>query len=271
VAGLMALRWYARARDGHAKLAPPPLREVLAAVPHAPVRHLFGISYLLALNKSMNVLIPRLGMLLIPALPWLLEWLDLPAMSQEEAYRDNGHYGIANHLSWGLGLAMSGVVQTLLPTLGLKLGQTDVPFERMGGLLRRVSLSAGGIMVGATLLSVPAMYVLIRVAYGEQYGDSFKYYCWLTSGNLFIGFAVIIEPFLIYSGRLKVAVMANMVMAVIYVVGIFVGGRLWGPIGVAAAAGLGRAFTVFHLVYIWAYFRQARRRLHGPAHPGHAP
>ncbi len=262
VAGLMALRWYARARDGHAKLAPPPLREVLAAVPRAPVRQLFGLSYLLALNKSMNTLVPRLGLLLIPA---------LAAITPDDAFRKNGHYAAANNLAWGLGLAMTGVVQTLLPALGLKLGQTDVPFERLGGLMRRISLLAGGLMVVATLISVPVMYLVIRVFYGEAYLDSFDLYLWLTSGNLFIGFAVIIEPFYIFSGRLKAAIPFNFVMAGLHAAGIVVGGQLWGPIGVAAAAGLGRAFAGFHLVYIWVYFRRAARRRGGPLHPGQAP
>jgi hypothetical protein len=33
---------------------------------------------------------------------------------------------------------MTGVTQSLLPALGLKLGKTDTPFEQMGGLLKRV-------------------------------------------------------------------------------------------------------------------------------------
>ncbi len=260
VAGFIALRFYQRAQDGHAKLAPPPLREVLAAMPHAPVRHIFGLSYLLALNKSMNTLVPRFGLLLIPA---------LPALTQSEAFEKNGHYGIATVLAWGLGLAMTGVVQTLLPALGLKMGSQDVPFERLGGLLRRVSLLAGGIMVGATLLSVPVMYLVIKVFYGPEYQESFPYYLWLTSGNLFIGFTVIVEPFYIYSGRLRFALPVNLVFAALALGGIVAGGQLWGPIGVAAAAGLCRGFALFHLVYIWAYFRRARRRAGTP--PGSAP
>jgi len=255
VASLMALRYYARARDGHAKLAPPPLREVIAAVKDVPVSYIFGTSYLLALNKAMNTLVPQFGMLLIP-------WLG-PATKtveeQSEAFKANGHYGIAYVLSWGAGLAMAGVAQTLLPALGLRLGSTDVPFDKMGGLLRRISLSSGLFMVGMTVLSVPVGYLAIRFAYGPQAIDSFPYFLWLLSGNLFIGFTVVVEAFYVYSGKLKYQVPFNFLLAALMLAGIVLGGRWYGPIGVAAAAGLGRAAGLIHLVYMAAYFRRARR------------
>lgn len=252
VAGGMALRWYARARDGHAKLAPPPLREVLAAVPRARVKHIFGLGYLIALNKTMATVVPRFGLLLIPA---------LPALTQAEAFEKNGHYGIAQHLSWGLSLALTGVVQTLLPALGLKLGSQNLGFSEMGGLLRRVSLVAGGLMIAATVLSVPVVYLVIHLFYGPEFADSFEYYLWITAGNLFLGFTVVVEPFYIYSGRLKLAVPINLALATVALIGIVVGGHLYGPIGVAAAAGLCRSLPLVHLVYMRVYFRRAGRRL----------
>ncbi len=267
VGSVMSLRAYARARDGHAKLAPPPLREVLAAVPRASVRHIFGTSYLLALNKTMNTLVPQFGMLLIP-------WLGAAAATAEEqsaGFRANGHYGIAWVLSWGAGLAMSGVAQTLLPTLGLKLGSTDVPFEQMGGLLRRISLGAGVFMVLATGLSVPIAYLAIRFAYGPDAIGSFPYFLWLVSGNLFIGFTVVVESFYIYSGRLKAVVPFNFLLAGLMLLGIVLGGRWFGPIGVAAAAGLGRGLGCVHLVYMWVYFRRAGRSSRLDPHPGCPP
>ncbi len=248
-ASLISLHYYKRAGLLSAKLAPPPLREVLGAVPSAPVGHIFGIGYLLALNKTVTTLVPRFGMLLIPALG--------VAAASATAFSDNAAYSIGHVLSWGLGLLMGGVTQTLLPALGLKLG-ADVPFEKLGGFLKRITLAAGGAMLVMTLLSVPVMYYVVHWFYGADASHAFDHYLWLTSGNLFIGFSVVIEPFYIYSGRLRHAVVMNLIFAVLAMAGIFAGGRLFGPIGVAAAAGLCRGFAIYHLVYMWLFFRRAR-------------
>ncbi|HTE07062.1 MAG TPA: lipopolysaccharide biosynthesis protein [Planctomycetota bacterium] len=258
MAGAVALHYYRRARRGDPRLAPPPLREVFAAVPGSSVGQVFGLSYLLALNKSMNTLVPRFGMLLIPALATLQD--------AGKAFHANAAYSIAYVLSWGLGLAMGGVTQALLPALGLRIANTDTPFDQMGGLLKRVSLIAGSIMVGATLLSIPVMYVVIHAFYGAGAEDSFTYYLCLTSGNLFIGFTCVVEAFYIYSGKLRQAVPFNFLLAALMLAGIVLGGHWFGPIGVAAAAGLGRAVGLFHLVYMAAYFRRARLRR--PVPPG---
>jgi O-antigen/teichoic acid export membrane protein len=255
VAGAIALRFYERVERERPELAPPPLREVLAAVPGASMHHIFGISYLMALNKGMNTLVPLLGSLIIPGMKVLQD--------SGQAFKTNAAYKIAYVLSWGLGLAMTGVSQALLPSLGLKLGRTDTSFEQMGGLLKRVCLTGGFLMMGATLLSVPLMWVVINVFYGADARDAFPHYCWQTAGNLFIGFMTVIDAFYIYSGRLKFAVRVNFLLSGIAAATIFLGGRLYGPIGVSAAVGLCDAYGLFHLVYMWLYFRRARTR-NGP-------
>jgi len=255
LAGAVAMHFYRRALEGDPRLAPPPLREVVGAIPRAAIGQVFGLSYLLALNKSMNTLVPRFGMLLIPAMATLQD--------SGEAFHANAAYSIGYVLSWGLGLAMGGVTQALLPALGLKVANTDTPFDQMGGLLKRVSLIAGCVMVAATLLSIPVMYVVIRYFYGEGAEDSFKYYLCLTSGNLFIGFTCVVEAFYIYSGKLRQAVLVNFVLASLILAGIYFGGLWFGPIGVAAAAGLCRAVSLIHLVYMALYFRRARLQRSG--------
>jgi len=261
LAGGVALRYYAAARDGHAKLAPPPLREVVAAVPRASVAHIFDVGLLLALNKSLNTLVPRFGMVFIPAIG--------VAAASAEAFTDNAAYSIGHVLSWGLGLAMTGVTQTLLPAVGIKLG-ADVPFEQLGGYLRRISLWSGCCMAAATILSVPFAWLVIHYVYADA-ADAFVFYLLLASGNLFIGFAVVVEAFQIYSGRLRQTIKWNLLLGAVALAGIVLGGRLWGPKGAAAAAGLCRGLALFHLVYIWVYFRRARRRQAADQHPGHAP
>jgi len=258
IAGGIALWYYRRARRGDPRLAPPPLSEVLAATPRASMHNILGISYLMALNKGMNSLIPLVGGLLIPAMKEL--------QSTGQAFATGAAYTIGYVLAWGLGLAMTAVTQALLPALGLKLGKTDTPFDQMGGLLKRVSLTAGFLMVGATLVSIPVMYLVIRFAYGADAQEAFRFYCWLTAGNLFIGFTTVIDAFYIYSGRLKFAVRINFLLAGLALGGILLGGKLYGPIGVSAGVALCDAMGLFHLVYMGVYFRRARARK-GPS-PG---
>jgi O-antigen/teichoic acid export membrane protein len=263
LASVMALFFYARARRAHSKLAPPPLREVLAAVPRAPIGHVFGVGYLIALNKGMNTLVPRFGMLLIPALG--------VALTQADAFEDNAAYSIGWVLSWGLGLAMGAVAQTLLPALGLKLGSTDVPFEQMGGYLRRISLATGLFMAVATVLFTPVAWLIIRYGYGADATRAFPFFLWLASGNLLIGFTVVVESFYIYSGKLRQVLPWNFLLASIALAAIVLGGHFYGPMGVAAGAGLCRGVGLFHLVYIGFYFRRARSRKTEVPQPSQGP
>jgi O-antigen/teichoic acid export membrane protein len=253
LAGVVALVFYERARRGLPKLAPPPLKDVFAAVRHATLRHVFGIGYLIALNKSMNTLVPRFGMLLIPALA-------VAAGSQTEGFEDNAAYSIGWVLAWGLGLAMGGVAQTLLPALGLKLGATDVPFDQMGGYLRRISLASGTFMAVATILFTPVAWLIIRFIYGEDATRAFPFFLRLAAGNLLIGFTVVVESFYIYSGKLRQAVVWNLLLAAIALAGTVLAGRFFGSMGVAAAAGLVPGLGLVHLVYMGFYFRRARSR-----------
>ena len=250
-AGGLALRFYGRARRGDPRLAPPPLAEVLAAVPGAHVGDLFGISYLMALNKGINILLPLAGGLLIPGMAAL--------QTSGEAFKTGAAYKIGYVLSWGLGLAMTGVTQALLPALGLKIG-AEAPVDRLGHLFKKVSLTAGFLMIGMTILSLPVMYLVVTVLYGAGAEDSFLYYVVLTAGNLFIGFNTVIDSFYIYTRRLKFAVAANCGLGLLGLMAIYAGGRLYGPIGVTGAVALCDALGLFHLVYMWRYFRLARAR-----------
>ena len=110
------------------------------------------MSFLLALSKSLSTVVPRLGMLFIPAV----------AVAQhmgEEGMEGNAAYKVGSVLTMVLGGAIGAIGTNILPTLGLKIGQSDVPIEKMGGILRRLSLTAGGLSIGATLLSVPRRLV----------------------------------------------------------------------------------------------------------------
>lgn len=254
LSGVAGLYFYRRARRLPAHLAPPRFRTVLAAIPRAPLSSFFGLSFLLALSKSLSTVVPRLGMLFIPAV----------AVAQhmgEEGMKGNAAYKVGSVLTMVLGGAIGAIGTNILPTLGLKMGQSDISINQMGSTLRRLSLTAGGLAVGATLLSIPVAWLVITYGYGAQYAESFEIYLLLASGYLFAGFGVIVEPFYIYAGRMKHCVVQNVAYATLLTVGIYMATTAWGPTGAAAAAGLGQSVVLFHLVYIYIYFRRSSARL----------
>ena len=62
---------------------------------------------------------------------------------------------------------------------------------------------------------------------------------------------------------MRQAIPFNFLLAAVYLAGILWAGRAFGPIGVAAGAGLGRSVGLFHLIYMGFYFRRARSRSAG--------
>jgi O-antigen/teichoic acid export membrane protein len=249
--GVLGILAYRRAESTHADLAPPPLGVVLRHVPRAPLRLVLGVSALLAAGKALSAIVPRLGLLLIPAL----------AVAGEDGFSDNGAFQVGMVLNLVLAGVVGAVSTNLLPTLGFQLGKTDVPLSAMGGQLKRVALAAGGAAALATLASVPVMWVVLRVFYGEAFGDSFKYFVLLASGNLVIGFTVIVEPFAIYAGTLRSHMVRSVILAFLAAAGIAWATSAAGATGAAAAGGACRAVALLHLVFVWRWFR-----LHGAAH-----
>ncbi len=250
VTGFLAVDAYNRARRGDPALAPPSWGALFAAFPTAPLRQFFGLSYMLALSKSMHGVVTKIGMLVIPGMAVLV--------ASGEGMSEAAHYKIGYVLNLVLQFAVSAIPTTLLPTLGLKMGTDDVPISELGGVLRKVSVAAGGITALLTVLSVPFMWLVINYGYGPGYEDAFRYYCLLAIGNLFIGFGVITDPFYIYAGRLRHSIVQNVIYSCICLVVMALGARHYGPMGVAGAVGLCRGLVLLHLVYIWIYFRRQR-------------
>lgn len=249
LAAALAATAFRRARRAGGETVPPSAVSILAALPAAPVRLVLGTSPLLALNKAMNTLVPRLAMLLIPA----------HAARRAHAMTDNGHYAVAHVLSWAVSLLLAGIAQSLLPAVGQKMGRERLSFDEMGPVLRRVSLVSGAFMAGATALSIPVMYLVVQYVYGPAYSDSFRYYLLLSIGNVALGFSVVIDSFFLYSGQMARVVLFNLVVASLAALGIAYGAAAHGPTGAALAAGLSRWLSLFHLGYIAWYFRVARR------------
>lgn len=243
---------YGRARRGDPKLAPPAWGDVLAAVPRAPLRQFFGMAYMLAISKSIHGVVTRVGILVIPAMGALQEM----GTGMSEA----ANYKVGYVLNLVLQYAVGAIPNTLLPTLGLKMGSDDIPIQELGGLLRKVALTSGGITAGLTVLSVPFMWLVTTYAYGPGYDTAFQYYCLLAIGNLFIGFGVVTDPFYIYAGRLKHSIVQNLVYGLICLVVMATAAQRFGPMGVAGAIGVCRGLVLLHLVYIWIYYRTHREQ-----------
>jgi O-antigen/teichoic acid export membrane protein len=261
ISGVLALVAYRRARRLDPAIAPPPFREVLRAIPGAPLANFFGLSFLLAMSKAMGSIVPRLGMLFIPAL----------AVTAAAGFDDNGAYQVGNVLTMVLTGVIGAIATNVLPTLGLKMGKSDVPMEKLGRTMGRISLYAGGLGVVATILSVPFVWMVIRYGYGEAYDDAFDLYLLLATGNLFAGFAVIAEPFYIYAKRVHHQLAQNLVYSALAITGTYLATKAWGPMGAAGAGGLSRVFVLGHLVYIFMYFRRIGARSTDSSHNEQPP
>jgi len=256
LSGALGLVAYQRAGRLHETTAPPPFREVLTQVPRAPLRQMLGTSSLLAAGKAMNNIVPRLPLILIPAL----------AVSTSEGFADNGAFQVAMVLNMVLAGVVGAIGTNLLPTLGFKMGQADVPMEQLGATLRKVSLAAGAFTAGATLVSLPAAYVVLKVFYGEEFDGAFPLFWRLASGNLVLGFCVIVEPWAIYAHQLRKHVARNVVLALLIASCVYWATANFGAQGAALAAGLARAAALVHMLFIWLWFRR-RRPLSGDTHP----
>lgn len=247
VVSIWSLVVYARLQLGERENKPPPLREVLGAVSGASVRELFNTAYFLSIFKVMNTLIPRMGNVIIP----------MAGITLAGSFGEGGHFFVAYVVAQALAELCASVNKALMPALGLKLGKTDVPFDQMGRLILRVTLISGTCMTLVAAASIPVMHSAFGLLWGEEFAQAANFYPWLALGVGMTGFAVAVEPFYIYSGKMSFALRQNIVFGLLALAMIVTGAMTHGPKGVAVATGLCRCFGAFHLVYIWCYFRGA--------------
>lgn len=233
----------------HSKEAhkPPPLKEILLAVPRASVRSLIGTAYFLSIFKVMHTMIPRLGNVIIP----------MAGITLAGSFGEGGHFYVAGVAALALRMLCSAVTQTLMPALGLRLGGTDTPFEAMGHLIFKVTLVSGLCVSVVAAISIPVMNVAFDLVWGPEFAEAAGYYPWLALGAVLTAFSVAIEPFYIYSGKMSLALRQNIVLFLVSVTMIVTAAVTYGPKGVAVATGLAPGLAVFHLVYIWWYFHRA--------------
>ncbi len=248
VSASLGLLAYGSARRDGGPFAPPALREVFAAVPRAPIGRFFGLTWMLAVNKTVHRTVTRLGMVVIPGLAVLM--VDGQGMAEGAAYK------VAFVLNLVLQNAVGAIASVFLSTLGHKLD--EAPLSEQGGLLRRVSLTAGCLSIAATLASVPLAWLAIRYGYGEGFEGAFEPFLLLAVANLFLGFGVIVGPFYIYADRLRASVIQNIVYAGLVLAAMAWAVPRYGPLGVAGAVGFGHALLLGHLVYVALWYRRQR-------------
>ncbi len=242
--GLLAAWAYRQARAFDEKVAPPPLRDVLRAVPKSSMRELLRTSLFLAMNKGLHELVPLAGVILMVGF----------------SFEETGVFGVARKISWGLALLVGGVGRAFLPALGYKIGSSDVPIEDMGPTIKRVTIASGLIFAALTTAAVLVVPWVLATWYGPEFEGGFDLFLGLVVGNYMLGFAVAIEPFYLFTGRLKVLLYTNLVAYVTWLLIASTAGVANGPMGIAWAVGLARLFIVFHLLYMWWFFRRVRAR-----------
>ena len=248
ISASLGLFAYGRTRRDGGALAPPALREVIAAAPGASIAGFFGLTWMLAVNKTVHRTVTRLGTVIIPGLAVLV--------AGGEGMAEGAAYKVAFVLNLVLQNAVGAIASEFLSTLGHKLN--EAPLAEQGELLRRVSLTAGALSIAATLISVPLAWLAVRYIYGPGFGGSFDYFVLLAVGNLFLGFGVIVGPFYIYADRLRASVVQNVIYAALVVAMMAWAVPRFGPQGLAGAVGFGHALLLGHLVYIGLWYRRQR-------------
>ncbi|MFH2000550.1 MAG: oligosaccharide flippase family protein, partial [Planctomycetota bacterium] len=95
LSSLVGFRFYFLLRREGEALAPPGLKEVIAAMPRATLRQFFSMGFFIALNKNMVQIVLALGTFFIA----------------DTSFHDAGLLRIAVILVWGLQLMLSGINQ----------------------------------------------------------------------------------------------------------------------------------------------------------------
>jgi O-antigen/teichoic acid export membrane protein len=250
---LMGCRFYYLLRRAEGPERPPPFREVLKALPRARMKNFFTLGFFIALNKNLMEIAIIFGSIFLA----------------RYSFYDTGQIRIATILMLGLILLLGGVTRNLLPTLGFKLGETkQKDISHMGKTLLKVSLVSGLVFVALTALFLLVVPWVVRFLYGSEYKECVRIIWILSAAHLVWGFGVIIEPFYIYTQRIKLCVAINTILFVLIIPCGYFLAKSFGVVGVAWYLTATRVLLVVHLFYIAVFFLRRRRAVHssGPSH-----
>jgi O-antigen/teichoic acid export membrane protein len=242
---VMALvRYRALRRELDADEAPPPLLAIVRAIPTTAARDLFSSGTLLAVSKNGGQMLRSFALLFGGKVAGTVAVAD---------------FRVAFYYVWAIQQLLNGLNRSLLPALGFRLG-TKEGVAKFGHDLTRVALVSGCLFVAVTAVAVIAAQWLIPLLYGAHYDGAVKLVWLLAIGHLVLGFAVVIDPFYIYTEQIRVGAKRHLVS---YALLVPCGGFLiweYGIEGLAIFLALAQLVSVYHLFRMWQWIRDRRAR-----------
>lgn len=246
ISSLMGLRFFHLMRKRGGPEAPPSLGRVFKALPRARMKDFFTLGFFIALNKNMMEIVFSFGSI-------FMAWYC--------SFSDTGHLRIACILVLGLQLILGGINRNILPTLGFRLGDEGKKgVLHLGRALLKYSLGSGVFFIVTTGLFLLVVPWIVKFLYGAAYMESIRILLIICVSHLFLGFSVIVEPFYIYAGKIKLCVAINTALFILIIPTGLLAGYLFGVMGIAWYLSAARMLVIVHLVYIILYFRRHRRK-----------
>lgn len=246
LSSLMGLRFFHLMRKRGGPEAPPTLSKVFKAMPRARMKDFFTLGFFIALNKNMMEIVFSFGSI-------FMAWYC--------SFSDTGHLRIACILVLGLQLILGGINRNILPTLGFRLGDEGKKgVLHLGRSLLKFSLGSGVFFIVTTGLFLLVVPWIVKFLYGAAYMESIRILMIICVSHLVMGFAVVVEPFYIYAGRIKTCVLINLILSCLMVLSGLFAAKFFGVTGVAWYLSVTRMLVIVHLLYIILYFRRHRKK-----------
>lgn len=224
----------------------PRVRELLRAALRAQPGEVWSLvrsGLLLSVNKNFTAIMPTV-------VPRLL-------LSHFGSARDVGYLNLVQNLMKVPLLAFQGVSRTILPVLGQFRGSGEL--DRMRSFLVKVMVGSGTAMVvlaGGTALLLRA---LIPVVYGDAARPAVALLPWFFAAMVIAGFAVGSEGFFVVVGKVHVSAAISLAFALLSVPLGFWMVSQGGAVGAAALVVVAHGGAASNLLYLFSYFRAARR------------
>lgn len=227
-------------REAGPEVSPPPLREILAAIPGAPVREVFASGSMLGVVKNSGQMVRSFALLF---------------GGNVAPPTELGHFRVAFYYTWAVQQLLNGVNRSLLPAFGFRVAGKAVEPRRFGRELFKVALASGGMFIAITAVAAAVAHIAIPVLYGEQYRDSVDLVYILCVGHLALGFLLAVDPFYIYSGQITAFARRNLVIYGLLIPFAYLFIKFQGIVGLCWFMGFAAFVQLVHFGYMLAWFR----------------
>lgn len=152
-------------------------------------------------------------------------------------------------------MLLQGISRTAVPAFSNLIGQRDLVVFRQA--FYRATLFGGGMIALGLLVAVPLVPFVTRTFFPHDYWDDVPFYTYiLAAGFAVTGFSGALESFYIATDRVGVALRIGFGLGFPCIVLMFVGGLLFGSLGVAVGMSLTMMVGLCHHAYIAWYFRR---------------